>query len=597
MSGETRILGLRQLWTDYVQLTSHAGEAERTVQGQEGGTVLETERPRSQTMLITTIAECIAHSGMPELKKLSDVERRHVFEMAQFAWTSKIFKVLTREQRKKINAVREELATSTAQRIRIKIQNVFLFIRDFIVRTRGLTPDEHAFVVQRLQVYEQEMRNVRTLNASEAAELTHKANAAYQADIKALPHPSQSLRVIQQHITTMLTELSTKIQREVRRSAPALERPVPSSAARQPSPPSFHPLCTIGPVEKPERIALLRTIAEEMNSPKIVFDEPTKTLLIGYDPIALKAIYRMSPTFSGLIYWDEYSFTPHRHGEAPVSLLDLFPKFEPHVKGASEDQRHFMDEADAYFRSTPLPPVSPLPNLAPDCAVEALIHECLKDRQGICIADCDHEQSSPKEFLCQYLKTMVREGVQTLFIEHLISESFQDELDAFLRDPQATMPATLATYLHYLDNRFIGRRRSESYYGFYDVVVAAHHAGIKKIVALDTSMTYRAGTSVKRGVEEARKRILCLNYQAMRMVSQRDFPGKFAIFAGVAHIDTADGVPGLAQLTGTVALGVEDAQEGSSQLTMEPNATVSDSETSCRLDILVRFTPSKKQKR
>jgi hypothetical protein len=102
-----------------------------------------------QTELVTRIATEI--SNLKNVHTITGKDREHIFLMAQFAWESKVFKVLTKDQRSKINEARKILAASSLKRLSIIVQNFFLKIRDLFAETRGLSEEDHLLVTEWLE--------------------------------------------------------------------------------------------------------------------------------------------------------------------------------------------------------------------------------------------------------------------------------------------------------------------------------------------------------------------------------------------------------------------------------------------------------------
>jgi hypothetical protein len=91
---------------------------------------------------------------LPDLTTIPRKDQECIYQMAQFAWKSKIFKVLTKEQRSEINTAREALAPTFLRRLCIIVQNFFLRIRDLFATTRGLSEEDHRLVTDWLEELE-----------------------------------------------------------------------------------------------------------------------------------------------------------------------------------------------------------------------------------------------------------------------------------------------------------------------------------------------------------------------------------------------------------------------------------------------------------
>ena len=291
-------------------------------------------------------------------------------------------------------------------------------------------------------------------------------------------------------------------------------------------------------------VELIQKVIAELRGTKVRFDVATKTLHLGYETAVIRALSEASPSLGAIVGVNQYTI------------------FDDYIQAYAKDCKHafpasgLLEEAKKYFATVSLQSSSPLV-LSRGCSEQHLLSHCLEKRPGICIGEC-HGNSSPKDFLCEHLPFMVKRGVTTLFIEHLPSESLQDELDQFLALPEdASMPKALSTYLDYLS---AGMLISKQARGYKDVIVAAKAAGIQHVVCVDTNETYTAGTNSRDGVVDLSKRLMAMNFRAAQLVEAYKGRGKYIIFAGGKHTTLCDGIPGLSQLTGCPSILIRDAQ-------------------------------------
>jgi hypothetical protein len=211
-----------------------------------------------------------------------------------------------------------------------------------------------------------------------------------------------------------------------------------------------------------------------------------------------------------------------------------------------------------------------------------LLSACLENSLGICIGE-RHEDSSPKEFLCQHFPYLVAQGVTTLYLEHLPSESLQKELDQFLAASEdGPMPLALSLYLD-----------DHCKHGFKDMIVAAKAAGIKQIICLDTDETYTMGSSARDGVTNPHERISAMNYNAVKVINAYKEKGKYVLFAGGTHIEQYEDIPGLSQLTGCPSVLIQD-ETTEENIGISQNESLVERDHTFHFDVIVRKIPSKK---
>ena len=181
----------------------------------------------------------------------------------------------------------------------------------------------------------------------------------------------------------------------------------------------------------------------------------------------------------------------------------------------------------------------------------AVLKRLLDERPGVILGEA-HSCSASKRLLVKHMDELKRQGVSTLFLEHLCADSHGSALDDYLRAPAGSpMPARLAAYLKLQDRGNTAFGQAPSRYGFVDLVKAAKDAGIK-VVPLDTAATYSASE------QDGDLRIRVMNFYAAERIRLEEPPGKWVAFVGSAHATRYQGVPGLDELTGTRSLIVDD---------------------------------------
>jgi hypothetical protein len=126
-----------------------------------GMQIPQAQLPKVRAAMIArhTQADLISHIGneLVQLRNWNTVsgqDREHIFTMAQFAWQSKIFTVLTKEQQEKINEARGQLAGNLFQRLGVILQNFFWHIRNLLTGTQSLSEEEHMLVIDWLNAME-----------------------------------------------------------------------------------------------------------------------------------------------------------------------------------------------------------------------------------------------------------------------------------------------------------------------------------------------------------------------------------------------------------------------------------------------------------
>lgn len=222
-----------------------------------------------------------------------------------------------------------------------------------------------------------------------------------------------------------------------------------------------------------------------------------------------------------------------------------------------EQETALYRAADEFFKNVKSTAVSVDASVTP----ANLIPSLLQKHQGFCIGEY-HGDVSPKRFLVENMQEFKKQGVETLFMEHMFHDSTQKWLDDYFNSPKGTpMPPYLERYLNSLNNGYMLQVNPK--YNFTEVVRAAKEAGIR-IVAIDTTVSYLAGSTDKEGVTEegTADRYKAMNFVAVNIMKEESKGGKFIALMGSGHVgNEKEGIPGIADLMGCPSVVIEDANK------------------------------------
>ena len=209
-------------------------------------------------------------------------------------------------------------------------------------------------------------------------------------------------------------------------------------------------------------------------------------------------------------------------------------------------QKRLNEHAKQYLSSHTLPA---RPDLAPLSAqtqpVPFLQSVSESSLPGLVIGETKKAQSS-KAFLIEHMQTLKDLKFDTLYIQRLLTDQHQADLDAFLNSRK--MSTHLKDDIKKLDT-YSG---SHSYF---EVIQKANKYGIR-VRALDCNASYHA----KDAGPEARNRMF--SYFASHVISAdqaANGPHKWVAFVDASHTNINRQIPGLADLQGTVSLNIRDS--------------------------------------
>ena len=226
-----------------------------------------------------------------------------------------------------------------------------------------------------------------------------------------------------------------------------------------------------------------------------------------------------------------------------------------------EDANAFIAQWRSPGRSALHAPDTSLP---PYTAVRRQLDEC-----GALVIGESHQAIASKRFLIENMPALARDGVDTLYMEHLMTDLHQAELNQVASD--GCLPSQLQDYLRDQD---LGHHTDPMQrYNFTTLVQAARREGIQ-VRALDCAASYRLDGMDDLYNVGATLRQRVFSYHASRMIAaRRALPGngKWIALVGDTHASTYKGVPGLAQLHDVTALRIVDAGAGQqTNITLDP---------------------------
>lgn len=228
------------------------------------------------------------------------------------------------------------------------------------------------------------------------------------------------------------------------------------------------------------------------------------------------------------------------------------PDHREAFKAFQNARTRLSTDADTYLTSH-VPPARLDPSAlaspkSPEVLLEKVHHS---EFSGLVIGE-GHSAQSSKRLLRDHMKKLKELEFKTLYIEHLLTDMHQAELDLFLSTQR--LPDNLKHYLQQLDHGHMpGYKGNDTYTG---VIQAAAKHGLR-IRALDCTASYHI-----KGLGDADvSRNQMFSYFSTKVIEADQAahgPHKWVAFIGSAHSNTHLGVPGLAELQGAVSLHVRD---------------------------------------
>jgi len=238
-----------------------------------------------------------------------------------------------------------------------------------------------------------------------------------------------------------------------------------------------------------------------------------------------------------------------RYGPSSPLHVEAFNAFQKTRSRLKEAAEHFFTD----YAPAPRPI---LPTVPAEVTLESFLKQVADGPfSGLVIGEAHNAQSS-KALLRTHMKSIKEAGFQTLYVEHLLTDLHQAELDIFHRTQR--FPERLKSYLKAQDGGHMPRYRGLDTYS--NTIQAAAKHGIR-VRALDCTASYHL-----RGLRgNGKSRTQMFNYFASRVIQDdqaRHGPHKWVAFVGSSHTNTYQSVPGLVQLQDAVSLHVQDTASG-----------------------------------
>ncbi len=234
--------------------------------------------------------------------------------------------------------------------------------------------------------------------------------------------------------------------------------------------------------------------------------------------------------------------------------------------------RHGLrNDADAFFTTLQLPPRPEIPELPTDAPLKSTLKTLFQRSPGLVIGE-SHAGIGSKQFLIEQMPRLAKLKVRTLYMEHLMTDFHQADLDAFSRT--GDMSPQFEAYVDTLDK---GHRTDPTGKYTFMAVLKAARANRVRISAIDCMASYRLD-----GVEGAERtlRQKMMNYFAKGVIDSHQAArgGNWVALVGNSHANTFQGIPGVAELEGAIGLRIEDVRVmESGGITPDPGAEMFDS--------------------
>ncbi|RMS76717.1 hypothetical protein ALP60_02503 [Pseudomonas savastanoi] len=155
------------------------------------------------------------------------------------------------------------------------------------------------------------------------------------------------------------------------------------------------------------------------------------------------------------------------------------------VRNTFAQRRKNLQKDAATIRSAQLPPRPTLPAIEPQTSTAGLLETLYRHTEGIVIGE-SHFSVSSKKLIIDNLPLLARQNVKTLYMEHLLTDLHQADLDRFFETGQ--MSKTLLHDLKILDRGH--HTDPDKVYNFEQLIIKARQYGLE-VRAIDCASSYQ----------------------------------------------------------------------------------------------------------
>ncbi|AZE88011.1 membrane-targeted effector domain-containing toxin [Pseudomonas orientalis] len=281
---------------------------------------------------------------------------------------------------------------------------------------------------------------------------------------------------------------------------------------------------------------------------------------------AWQRVYKLFGGTENPSFFSTYEMPSHARETLADMLTDtssFSEDFEPYGTAAQsfinarnlffEKRNQLNQDSAIFFNRLPYSPLQPvIPRMSLNESQQSIIEKLLRASDGLVIGE-SHSAESSKAFLIDNMQLFASQGVKRIYFEHLLTDVHIPMLKAFYRSKSAPMAEDLANFLN-----GIYPLPRHHYYSFRNVVTKARDAGIK-IQPIDCTASYVL-RDMRDSAGTLRQRMM--NYYATEVIqwtqTTKRHPGKWVALVGDTHTNTFKDIPGIAELTSSIGLRIED---------------------------------------
>ena len=241
----------------------------------------------------------------------------------------------------------------------------------------------------------------------------------------------------------------------------------------------------------------------------------------------------------------------------PLSATFRDPVVERASRVFFQLRLNLLQRAQAFIHSTRLMPRVSIPQFAQATPHTEILRQIYSRTAGLVVGE-NHFSVASKKFLIDNMGELAKNDVKTLYLEHVQTDLHQIDLDNYAKS--GVISHKLNGFLRKLYKR--EGLDSDPAYTFLTLVTAARPHGIK-VVAIDCASTYHIADLGKQDYHLRRSETFSFyGSQVINAHQAQSGAHKWVALVGYTHVNTFEGIPGLAELNGGIGLKVMDTLPG-----------------------------------
>jgi hypothetical protein len=207
-----------------------------------------------------------------------------------------------------------------------------------------------------------------------------------------------------------------------------------------------------------------------------------------------------------------------------------------------------------------LPSRPTVPSVSPGISHGELLEDLYQHTNGVVIGE-KHSSIASKKLIIDNLPLLARQDVKTLYLEHLLSDVHQADLDRFVETGYMSK-----SLLHDLRKLDLGHQTdADGIYTFEQLVIKARANGLE-VRAIDCAASYHIREIDHPALTTRQQMFSFFASRTLRKHQAVMGSHKWIALVGNSHANTYEKiVPGLAELEGGIGIRVVDVRPGQSQ--------------------------------